>query len=170
MDYQAQLKCKRPQCEGVLTIPIKILIRREAAFILTRCYKCRTKYKVIFSTLDRDQWIPLIHDLFNRCEVCGMVIQHEWNIYSASASLGGISRSGSSQPLHRNVGVVNPCPNCKRNSPKAIDDWLWSLFRSEAASSPKLTVPPSATNLFCSNCGSALLPGIRFCTNCGSEV
>ena len=165
MDYEAQLKCKRPQCEGAVTIPIKIVLKRDLAVILTRCYRCRTKYKVMFSTLERDQWIPLIRDLFNRCENCGMVIPHDWNIYSAGVSLGS-----SSQLLHRNLALANPCQSCKGNGPKAVDEWIWSFLNPQEAPLPKFTVPTSATKIFCGNCGSSIVPGALFCTNCGSKV
>lgn len=166
MDFEAQLKCKRPQCEGVLTIPIKMVVKRELAVILTRCYKCKNKYKVTFSMSDRNQWLPLIRDLFNRCENCGMVISHEWNIYSAGYSLGG-----SSQLLHRNVGLANPCLNCRGNGPKSVDDWLWSLLNSQEAPLPKFSVPtPPTPTVFCRSCGAPLLPNSSFCGNCGAKL
>jgi len=165
MEYETQLKCKRPQCQGVLTIPIKIVVKRDLAVIVTRCYKCRNKYKVMFSTLDRDQWLSLIRDLFNRCEVCGTIIPHEWNMYSAAFSLGS-----SSLLMHRNIGLANTCPNCRANSPKVVDDWLWSFLRSQETPLPKFTVPTSATKIFCGNCGNSIVPGAQFCTNCGSKV
>ena len=166
MDYEAQLRCKRVQCEGVLTIPLKIVVKRDLAVILTRCYKCRNKYKVIFPTLDKDQWVPLIRDLFNRCENCGMVIPHNWNIYSAGVTIGF-----SSQLLHRNLGLANPCPNCRSNGPKAIDDFIWSLIKPQDEPFGKFPVPPPPTNkLFCTSCGASLLPGAQFCGSCGAKV
>jgi hypothetical protein len=165
MDYETQLKCKRPQCEGVLTIPIKIVVRRDLAVILTRCYRCRTKYKVMLSTLNRDQWLPVIRDLFNRCENCGIIIPHEWTIYGAGFSLGS-----SSQLLHRNLRLANPCPNCGGNGPKAVDDWLWSFLKPQETPLPKFTVPPPTSKLFCGNCGSSIVPGASFCTSCGAKV
>jgi DNA-directed RNA polymerase subunit N (RpoN/RPB10) len=166
MDYEAQLKCKRPQCEGVLTIPIKIVLKRDVAVILSRCYKCRTKYKVLFSMLEKEQWLSLLRDLFNRCEICGMVIPHDWNIYSASISPGF-----SSLLLHRNLGLANSCPNCKSNSPKAIDDFIWSLIKPHDEPTGKFPAPPPPTQkLFCTACGASLLPGSSFCSACGAKV
>lgn len=165
MEYETQLKCKKPKCEGVLTIPIRIVIKRDIAVILTRCYKCKTKYKAMFSTLDRDQWISLIRDLFLRCENCGLVNPNEWHIISAGFSVGS-----SFKLMHRTLRLANPCPNCAGNGPKDIDDWLWSFIKPQEAPLPKLTIPTSAPKIFCVNCGSPIAPGAQFCTNCGSKV
>jgi len=165
MDYETQLKCRKVQCEGALTIPIKIVVKRDLAIILTRCYKCQTKYKIIFPTLERDHWLSLIGELFNRCEVCGMPLSHDWKMFSAGVSIG------SSFQMHRSIGLANPCPHCRRNGPKSVDDWLWTLLKDQSESPPKVPLaPPSTTNLFCRYCGSSLMPGAAFCGNCGSKT
>lgn len=164
MDYEAKLKCKRAQCAGALTIPIRIMIKQESAIILTQCPKCRNKYRVMFPLPEQEHWLSLIEDLFNRCENCGMVIPYEWKKYQVSASRGYYL-------MHSNIKVSNSCPNCKRNGPKSIDEYIWSLFKSKSKPPPKIPVAPAtSTNIFCVYCGSALTPHALFCHECGSKT
>lgn len=165
MDYEAQLKCKTHSCAGVLTIPIKIVVRGDLAIMITQCYKCKHKDKVTFSIVELDQWLSLIRDLFNRCENCGMVIPHEWKMVSAR------NMRGFSLQRHSNLGLANPCLNCMRNGPKSLDSWLWSLLKDQPESPLKVPpAPPLNNNLFCRYCGSSLMPGALFCGECGSKT
>jgi hypothetical protein len=165
MDFEAQLKCKTHSCEGVLTIPIKIVVRGDLAIIMKQCYKCKHKDNVTFPIAELDQWRSLIADLFNRCENCGMVISPEWKIVSAG------NMHGTPLQKHHNFGLANPCFQCRRNGPKSVDTWLWSLLKEQPASSPKVPIaPPLNTTLFCRYCGSSLLPGALFCGECGAET
>ena len=166
MDYEAQLKCRRAQCGGALTIPFQIVVKRDQAVIITRCFKCKTKYKALFPMLERDQWLPLIRDLFNRCENCGMVFPTEWKLFHVGSGI-------SSFQMYRNVGLANTCLSCQKNGPKSIDEYIWSLIKPPPKSPPKIPVaPPMHSPLFCgiycTYCGSAISPGASFCSNCGS--
>ncbi len=167
MNYEEQLECKRPECTGTLTIPIKIVVKENLAAIISRCPKCRKKYKVNFHMQERQQWLALIRKLFLKCEVCGEPLSPNWHIIGS-----GHSAFTSQFGFDTIFRLGNPCYNCRKNDAKACSEFLWSDINPLPPPPPpktQLSSPP-INNLFCTQCGTSIKPGTRFCAACGSKV
>lgn len=175
MTLEEQFRCKGVKCEGVLIIPIKLVRKGGLVTVLSLCPKCRRKYKGYLQMNERDNWIPLIRTLFLRCEVCGELLPNNWRY--AGTSISGVSMSAG-----RHIRLANPCPNCKRNDLKAVNELLWDFINPnpppppsqpiyiQPSSSMTVAPPVSVPSIkYCSSCGSPVEPNTLFCKNCGTQ-
>ena len=172
MNYPELMECKRPSCQGIQVIPIKIVVKENRVAVVSRCPNCRKKHKVILNMQERNEWLPLIRKLFLLCEVCGQPLSPNWRIYGSGPAFNPNMHWG------RNIRLANPCYNCQKNDLKSISEFLWSEIKPLPPPPPPNTVsPPSKSGqavpsepIFCTQCGSALTPGSKFCAACGARV
>jgi len=165
MNYTELLECERSTCKGTQVIPIKIVVKENRVIVVSRCPNCRKKHKIVLNMIERKEWLPLIRKLFLSCEVCGEPLPPNWRII-------GTGTAFNPHAQWRNIQVANPCYNCRRNDLKSISEFLWAEINPIPPPPPHRTVAPTPPpdKIFCTQCGTSIIPGTKFCSACGARI
>jgi len=183
LDYREKLACKK---DHNLTVPVKLILKGTALIDVARCPQCHQSYKYAIPWGEKDLWLSIIAEGFQKCIICGA--DNKDNLQFAGTGVNVWRPYWYYSNLHERLKFVFTCNACGKRQAKVISSGIWSdISKSlEAVKKPTgqlqcphcnatITIddkicPNCHKEIVCSKCSKPIAPNARFCSNCGDPV